>query len=72
VKLGRAATQPSFLFIKNFVESEMNNENFTGIRISKRDYFQLPATMRKIIKNKLMVLSYGHGKTFVPVIFIEL
>lgn len=49
----------------------MNQSDFTGVRITKRDYFHLPAHMRKV-SSGLQVLSVVAGKeVFVPAIIID-
>jgi len=50
----------------------MNECDFQGVKMTKRDYFRLPATMRKM-SNGLMVWSCALGKArFLPVILIDL
>ena len=49
----------------------MNEPNTTGIRITRRDYFRLPASMR-MLGEQAMVLSTVNGRqTFVLAIIVD-
>lgn len=50
----------------------MNVINFTGIRISRRDYFRLPDHLRVMAEEGPMILSKVNGsETFVDAIIID-
>jgi hypothetical protein len=48
----------------------MNTANFTGIHISKADYFKLPADMRAIGDGPMVLSMLAGRATFVPAIII--
>lgn len=49
----------------------MNNGNFTGIRIFKRDYFALPPTMRQMSDGPMVLAMVAGRQTFVRALIIE-
>lgn len=58
-----------FIQIQTKLESEMNDSNFTGIRMKKQDWNRIPAYFRKIDQiHGRMVLAAGH---FTPVLIVD-
>lgn len=47
------------------------NTNFTGIHITRRDYFKLPAEMRQIDKGPMVLTSVRGRQIFVPAIITK-
>jgi hypothetical protein len=43
----------------------MNDVNFNGILISKRDYFALPPTMRVVAEHPMVLATVSGKQTFV-------
>jgi hypothetical protein len=64
-----AATGAGFFQIHTGWEYEMNDANFTGIRMKKADWNRLPAVFRKVEPNEgLMVLAAGN---WAPVLIVD-
>lgn len=49
----------------------MNTINCTGVRIKKRDYFNLPATMRQMGDWPMVLSSIAGRQTFVRAIIVD-
>lgn len=50
----------------------MNDANFNGIRMSKRDFFRLPANLRQFSDGPMVLATVKGRQTFVRVLIVEL
>lgn len=50
----------------------MNDSNFSGIRMSKRDFFKLPDDLRQFSDGPMVLSMVAGRETFVRVLIVDL
>lgn len=49
----------------------MNDFNFTGVRMKKKDWKLIPAYLRKVTDGKMVLASVGGKQAFVRVLIVD-